>query len=44
MVVSSVTVAYEIGVDQVGALAPFEVNTWPVVPAATNAVAPAPDW
>ena len=41
---SSVTVAYDDGVDQVGALVPFEVKTWPVVPAARNEVAPDPDW
>jgi hypothetical protein len=43
VVVSSVTVAYAVGVDHVGALEPFEVSTWPVVPAAEIAKAEAPE-
>ena len=37
VVVSSVTAAYETGVDQVGVAAPAEVKTCPVVPAKVNA-------
>ena len=39
VVVSSVTVAYAVGVDQVGAPDPADVKTCPVVPAALIAKA-----
>ena len=44
VLVSSVIAMLEVGLDQVGALEPFEVKTWPVEPLVIKEVTPGAVW